>query len=234
VTDQIRAPWTPEQVAALNQFQREGGMHPFTCVDQGGPWHARNVPLEATASGWECPSLHCHYRQDWAHAFMADPNAWPKPFADLRPATGQPARTTPDNPATSSDTADNPLREQIAAAVEDEIYEYRERTMFWEEGGVTTEIARLATRGAMEAVEREMEQLRADANAWRHKAVRRALAISKLRGTIDACIDLADEPVTDRTGWGDGYRAAIGDLREILREFGHLQLAAAAEPGERT
>jgi hypothetical protein len=45
------------------------------------------------------------------------------------------------------------LRDRIAAAVESEIYEYRERTMFWEEtGGVTQEIARLATRGALEAL----------------------------------------------------------------------------------
>lgn len=28
-----------------------------------------------------------------------------------------PARTTPDNPATSSDTADNPLRDRVAAAI---------------------------------------------------------------------------------------------------------------------
>jgi hypothetical protein len=73
------------------------------------------------------------------------------------------------------------------------------------------------------------DQLRADANAWRLKAIRRALTASRLRGTIDACIDLADEPVTDRTAWGDGYRAGIADLREVLREFGHLQPAASGE-----
>lgn len=73
-----------------------------------------------------------------------------------------------------------------------------------------------------------VDQLRADANAWRRKAIRRALAISRLRGTIDACIDLADEKITDPGPRGDGYREAIGDLREVLREFGHLDGDGAA------
>ena len=55
------------------------------------------------------------------------------------------------------------LREQLHAAIESELYEYRERTMWWPEtGGVTQEIARLATRGAMEVRDREMERLRAE------------------------------------------------------------------------
>lgn len=53
------------------------------------------------------------------------------------------------------------LNEQVQAAIESEIYEYRERTMFWPEtGGVTQEIARLATRGAMEVCDRHVAQLR--------------------------------------------------------------------------
>ena len=71
----IRAPWTPEQVAALNAFQRRGGMHPFTC---GGD-HAPGSPsLVAYSDGWRCPQPYgeaCDYRQDWAHAFMAHPAA---------------------------------------------------------------------------------------------------------------------------------------------------------------
>ncbi|MEU8902151.1 hypothetical protein [Streptomyces mirabilis] len=186
MTDQIRAPWTPEQVAALNRFQREGGMHPFTC---GGD-HAPGSPaLVAYTDGWRCPQPYgeaCDYRQDWAHRFMADPDAWPKPFADLRKAAAtersaapvepptrlrrlraqlaaehakavradqhprpdldhlhvtahngiaaglemalfftdhhlrevdEEARTTPDNPATSGDAADNSLRERLAAVL---------------------------------------------------------------------------------------------------------------------
>ncbi|MFM9616816.1 hypothetical protein ACKI14_02500 [Streptomyces turgidiscabies] len=80
MTDPIRAPWTPEQVAALNEFQRRGGMHPFTC----GGEHAGSSPaLVARADGWHCPGSYqapCDYRQDWAHVFMTDPNAWPERF----------------------------------------------------------------------------------------------------------------------------------------------------------
>lgn len=50
------------------------------------------------------------------------------------------------------DTATSPP-EQIEAAIESEIYEYRERTTLWDEtDGITEEIARLATRGALAAL----------------------------------------------------------------------------------
>jgi hypothetical protein len=111
MTDQIRAPWTPEQVAALNRFQAEGGMHPFTC----GGEHAPGSPaLVAYTDGWRCPQPYgeaCDYRQDWAHAFMADPGAWPKPFADLRKAA-----TEATEPATITDP--EWLRQQYAAAIQ--------------------------------------------------------------------------------------------------------------------
>lgn len=78
MTDRIiRAPWTAEQVTALNAFQQRGGMHPFTC---GGD-HAPGSPaLVAYADGWRCPQPYgeaCDYRQDWAHAFMAAAPAVP-------------------------------------------------------------------------------------------------------------------------------------------------------------
>lgn len=66
----IRAPWTPEQVAALNAFQQHGGMHPFTC---GNERHDVHYVLIARADGWHCSQPPCDYRQDWAHAFMAEP-----------------------------------------------------------------------------------------------------------------------------------------------------------------
>lgn len=44
------------------------------------------------------------------------------------------------------------LAERIRTLIESEMYEYRERTCFWPEGGITAEIARLATRGALEAL----------------------------------------------------------------------------------
>jgi hypothetical protein len=91
MTEKIRAPWTPEQVAALNAFQQRGGMHPFTC-GHDHPAHPDAV-LEATPKGWRCFVLGCEYEQDWAHAFMADPNAWPKsPFGERHGPTPQEAR----------------------------------------------------------------------------------------------------------------------------------------------
>lgn len=73
----------------------------------------------------------------------------------------QPGRTTPDNPASSSDIA-----EQLRTAIESEMYEYRERTMWWPEtGGITEEIARLATRGGLEALQLRLAVLAEYENA---------------------------------------------------------------------
>lgn len=70
-TDLIHAPWTAAQVTALNAFQHHGRMHPFTCRAE----HAsgQSPVLVATNGGWVCPDPQCVYRQDWAHAFMAEP-----------------------------------------------------------------------------------------------------------------------------------------------------------------
>lgn len=77
--DKIVAPWTQEQVDALNRYQREGRFHPFTCGcrdDEAHRAHARanGDPdyglLVAGRGGWTCPV--CAYAQDWAHAFMAE------------------------------------------------------------------------------------------------------------------------------------------------------------------
>ncbi|MER7908263.1 hypothetical protein [Streptomyces sp. NPDC096068] len=79
MTDPIHAPWTTEQVQALNEFQQRGGMHPFTC----GAEHTsgRSPVLDATHSGWICPDPKCAYTQDWAHAFMAEPREPDNPAA---------------------------------------------------------------------------------------------------------------------------------------------------------
>ncbi|MGX1513979.1 hypothetical protein [Streptomyces collinus] len=59
--------------------------------------------------------------------------------------------------------------------------------------------------------------------AWRRRAVRRALAVSRLTGTITAVCDLAHEDAEEPPGeHGDGYRRALADLRAILTAFGHL------------
>lgn len=63
----IKAPWTPEQVAALNAYQALGFVHEFTCLEDHGP---DSRVLVAATDGWICPS--CDYTQDWAHDAMAD------------------------------------------------------------------------------------------------------------------------------------------------------------------
>jgi len=85
----IYAPFTPEQCDALNAFQHDGAMHPFTCgasathptqsntlgPPPGAPPPPRATPLVAWPDGWACPATGCTYHQGWAHAFMAGPVA---------------------------------------------------------------------------------------------------------------------------------------------------------------
>lgn len=65
IAQRITAPFTAAQVEALNDFQRWGRMHPFTC-----PQHSDEA-LEARTDGWHCTHPGCGYTQDWAHDFMA-------------------------------------------------------------------------------------------------------------------------------------------------------------------
>jgi len=68
---QIRAPFTEAQVEALNRWQKNPEVHPFTC-GSGHRKDARHLDgegiLVATKAGWICPF--CDYRQNWAHDFM--------------------------------------------------------------------------------------------------------------------------------------------------------------------
>ena len=66
---EIKAPFTPEQVAALNGWQQGDGCHPFTCANGRDEKHLDGEgALVATQEGWVCP--YCDYKQDWAHDFM--------------------------------------------------------------------------------------------------------------------------------------------------------------------
>lgn len=127
MTDPIRAPWTPEQVAALHRSAEETVTRVIDLYEQ---WvKAGAPPLGTPMSRW-----------------------WDRRLVELRGAihggAEESSRTTPDNPVASGD-----LAEQLRTAIESEMYEYRERTMWWPEtGGITEEIARLATRGALEAL----------------------------------------------------------------------------------
>ena len=70
--EQIYAPFTPEQVAILNDYQTTGRGHPFTCGsgnrDDDAHLDGEGI-LVASVEGWKCPF--CDYRQDWAYKFMA-------------------------------------------------------------------------------------------------------------------------------------------------------------------
>lgn len=66
----LNAPWTLEQVEALNFYQRAGVFHPYTCGTKEKHAPGAEENLLATPSGWVCPS--CNYRQNWAHGFSAD------------------------------------------------------------------------------------------------------------------------------------------------------------------
>lgn len=63
--EQVKAPWSTEQVANLNEFQSLALMHPFTC----GQCRA---DLRATEDGWVCDHCGGGVVQDWAWDHMAD------------------------------------------------------------------------------------------------------------------------------------------------------------------
>lgn len=58
------APFTDDEVDALNLYQASGVFHPFTCAN------GDRFDLVASNSGWKCP--YCGYTQDWAHHWMVD------------------------------------------------------------------------------------------------------------------------------------------------------------------
>lgn len=69
------APWTPEQVENLNDYQTSGQFHAYTCARRNDGTHKQRRgedlgQLVATEDGWTCKD--CDYTQDWAHAQAAD------------------------------------------------------------------------------------------------------------------------------------------------------------------
>lgn len=65
MSDIIKAPFTDEQVRNLNEYQKLGFVHEFTCVNKH-----EDRTLVATNDGWICPS--CDYKQNWCHTFMTN------------------------------------------------------------------------------------------------------------------------------------------------------------------
>ena len=83
--EKINAPFTDEQVKNLNDYQTKGRFHPFTCcspesipectragkeVDGEYVKGTSEGLLVASNEGWVCPCG--KYKQNWAHAFMAE------------------------------------------------------------------------------------------------------------------------------------------------------------------
>ena len=76
----IKAPFTKEQVEKLNNYQKSGRFHPFTCCSPenipecmrrnktGKTYEDNDGLLLATEQGWVCPCG--KYTQDWVHAIM--------------------------------------------------------------------------------------------------------------------------------------------------------------------
>lgn len=68
-----RAPFTPDQVQALERQQQNRTLHPFTCPNRSDGNHRENdIDLGAlvpTVRGWICQ--YCDYTQGWAREFIA-------------------------------------------------------------------------------------------------------------------------------------------------------------------
>lgn len=70
--EQIRTPFTYEQVKKLNQYQRSGKFHPYTCGDPVIPRSNHSDEegiLFATPDGLICE---CGYKQHWAWKWTAE------------------------------------------------------------------------------------------------------------------------------------------------------------------
>lgn len=120
MSGKITAPWTPEQVDALNAYQRLGYVHEFTCPH--GENHQDRI-LVATASGWRC--RWCDYTQDWAHDFMADKAKHPKPpFAPLV-VTAPPDKTDTDKVRLIAQNFAYPGQVEAIVKVADDLDEHR-------------------------------------------------------------------------------------------------------------
>ncbi len=64
IDDQVKAPFTKEEAEKLNQYQKLGFLHEFTCPNK----HPDRTLIAKEGEGWHCP--HCDYTQNWAHLFM--------------------------------------------------------------------------------------------------------------------------------------------------------------------
>ena len=71
--EKIEAPFSKEQVEALNRFQARPDFHEYTCGNDERH-SGRHALLVATRDGWVCSDPECEYTQNWAHAFSVNPS----------------------------------------------------------------------------------------------------------------------------------------------------------------
>jgi hypothetical protein len=74
----ITAPWSPEQVAALQAWQDAGYVHELTCRHNGLPAGRKHHALVAQRDGLWCPT--CGHIQTWAPAMCMN---GPPPKPDI-------------------------------------------------------------------------------------------------------------------------------------------------------
>jgi hypothetical protein len=71
MSELVYAPWTDEQVEALEEWQNNDEVHPYTCTCGDS--------LTPYPNGWECDYCH-NYTQNWCHDFSLLPQKKePKP-----------------------------------------------------------------------------------------------------------------------------------------------------------
>lgn len=100
--EQIKAPFTKDQVDKLNEYQKQGMFHPFTCKNDGNDAHIKyefekehkgedynEYLIKEKANGINFPEMRfnqtnliatengwicpvCNYEQNWAHKFMTE------------------------------------------------------------------------------------------------------------------------------------------------------------------
>jgi hypothetical protein len=71
--DFIHTPFTEDQIASLNAYQKCRAHHPYTCGTDGchDPVRPGASVLRATREGWVC-DVCGKWHQNWAHGFSAD------------------------------------------------------------------------------------------------------------------------------------------------------------------
>ncbi|MFF2674035.1 hypothetical protein ACFVTT_35385, partial [Streptomyces niveus] len=227
MSTEIRAPWTPEQVAALNRFQQRGRMHPFTC----GNLHAdsQSPVLTATPDGWRCPTPGCGYEQDWAPDFMASVS----PASGVQPECGECGDTGACNGgpcALRTDTRPAPDTERDAvwaqAFADDAMKPRADRQGLIRVGqAVADEEQQEMADGAVRftaAIRRQNELLRAEVESANETTVRAR--------------EQRQEMAEERYAWqerGDRAEALAARLRAELEQARAATLVEAADEAEK-